>query len=561
MEPTNMNQTRRDFLKHTATGIVTSPLLSQVSCMDAVQKKPNILLIMADDMGYSDIGCFGGEVNTPNIDRLAGNGIRFSQFYNAARCCPTRASLMTGLYPHESGVGRMTSRNNGPGYLGYLNDSCVTIPEVLSQADYFTGMAGKWHSGAVKKSWPENRGFQRFYGIHHWVDSYFKVLSDCEIFENGEIVIPQTDNPGSDNPGDDKEWYTTDVFTDKAIEHISEALDQGKPFFQYVAYNAPHWPLEAHDEFIEKYLDMYEEGYEELRKSKFKKMQEMGLISQKWNLPDPVTPEWDTLTDSEKHDTRFRRAIYAAQIEIMDHNIGRIVEHLENNGELDNTIILFISDNGCSAEPETNWFGYQWGKNTKENYQDWRKNSVRKGASQGMAWALTSNAPFQKYKKFAHEGGISTPLIVHWPERIPNTGSIDDSPGHIVDIMATCLDVAGVMYPEELNGNQIRKQRGISLTKNLRGEQSREQRELFWEHEDHAAIRRGPWKIVTVDCSNEDNWELYNIDNDRTETDDLSAEFPKMRSDLIALWEKTAFETDVLPKPDPAKAVRNPVDK
>lgn len=556
-----MNLSRRDFLMCTAASVAGTTLSASFACTPPAQQKPNILLIMADDMGYSDIGCFGGEINTPNIDRLAGNGVRFTQFYNAARCCPTRASLMTGLYPHECGIGHMTGRNNGPGYQGYLNDACVTIPEVLNEAGYSTAMTGKWHAGTLRKSWPENRGFQHFYGIHNWVDSYFKVLEDCEIFENGSVVIPETTDPGTYDTGAGREWYTTDVFTNKAIEQISEALDRGKPFFQYVAYNAPHWPLEAHDHIIQKYLDMYEGGYETLRQSKYRAMREMGLVSSAWKLPEPVTPGWDTLTDLEKRDTRFRRAIYAAQIEILDQNIGRIVDHLERRNVLDNTLILFLSDNGCSAEPETNWLGYRWGVNTRDNYQKWRKNSGRQGASQGMAWALTSNAPYQKYKKFTHEGGISTPLVVHWPDGIRNAGSMNASPGHIVDIMATCLDVAGAVYPEERNGVQIRKLRGRSLTKSLGGERGPEQRQLFWEHEGHAAIRRGAWKLVSTDYSIEDNWELYDMDNDRTEVHDLASQHPQIRAELLELWMETASETGVLPKPDPAKGKVNPVDK
>ncbi len=522
---------------------------------------PNILLIMADDMGYSDIGCYGGEINTPHLDRLAENGLRFTQFYNAARCCPTRASLMTGVYPHESGIGHMTHRNNGPGYIGILNDSCVTIPEVLSDAGYFTAMAGKWHSGAVRKSWPENRGFQRFYGIHHWVDSYFNILQNCEIFENGEIVIPATRTPKEYEPETKGEWYTTDAFTDKAIQFMGEALDSGQPFFQYVAYNAPHWPLEAHDEVIEKYLNDYSEGYEALRRAKNQKMQEIGLLNTDWQLPDPVTPDWEELSDSAQLDTRFRRAIYAAQIEIMDQNIGRMVEYLEQKNELENTLILFLSDNGCSAEPERNWFGYQWEKNTRWNYQEWRNNSGRAGASQGMAWALTSNAPFQKYKKFAHEGGISTPLIAHWPSGIKNPGSLDHKPGHLVDVMATCIELAGGTYPEERSGIKTKKLRGLSLVDNFSGKKGKSHELLFWEHEGHAALRKGKWKIVTINPADALSWELFDMEKDRTETNNLSKQFPEIRSEMIGQWTQMAYETKAWPVPDRENSVPNPVDK
>ncbi|MFO7756671.1 MAG: arylsulfatase [Bacteroidales bacterium] len=522
-----------------------------------LEPRPHILLIMADDMGYSDLGCYGGEINTPVLDGLAENGIRFTQFYNTARCCPTRASLMTGLYPHESGIGHMTHQNFGPGYIGYLNDTSLTIAEILSDAGYFTAMTGKWHAGAVRKSWPENRGFQRFFGIHHWVDSYFKVLQDCEVFEDGEIVIPATDNPRlySENG---KEWYTTDVFTTKAIEYIDEALETDKPFFQYVAYNAPHWPLEAHDDVVAKYLDSYNTGYEELRKEKFTRMKEMGIISEDWSLPRQNTPSWDSHSDSAKVDLEFRRAVYAAQVDIMDKNIGRLINHLKDKGVLDNTVIFFLSDNGCSAEPMGEDYGWQWETNTRWNYNDWRNNSGR-SASQGRVWSVTSNTPFRKNKRFTHEGGIATPLIVHWPEGIGNPGSLDNEPGHLVDIMATCIELAGTEYPAERNGLKTKPPRGVSLTDNFNGERGREHDVIFWEHEGHGALRKGDWKIVSVDPYDESLWELYNMKEDRTETNDLSDEKPGLRAEMIELWVKMAYETKAWPKGE--KSVPNPVDK
>jgi arylsulfatase len=397
---------------------------------------------MADDMGYSDLACYGGEINTPVLDGLAENGIRFTQFYNTARCCPTRASLMTGIYPHEAGVGHMTHQNSGPGYLGYLNDSCVTIAEVLKDAGYFTAMSGKWHTGVIRSSWPENRGFDRYFGIHHWVDSYFKVLDDCEIFENGKIVIQATPEPLL-YAEEGKEWYTTDVFTSRAISQMDEALQSGKPFFEYVAYNAPHWPLEAHDKDIEKYIDTYTDGYSSLRREKYSRMKSMGIINEDWDLPVQDVPLWDSHSDSAKADLSFRRAIYAAQVDIMDQNIGRLVKYLEEKGELENTLIFFLSDNGCSAEPMGDDYGWQWGKNTPWNYGEWRNNSARAGTSQGRVWSETSNTPFRKNKRYTHEGGISTPLIVHWPAGITVPGILDNEPGHLVDIMATCIEVAG----------------------------------------------------------------------------------------------------------------------
>ncbi|MCG8307317.1 MAG: arylsulfatase [Cytophagales bacterium] len=525
------------------------------------EHQPNILLILADDMGYSDIGCYGGEISTPNLDALAENGIRFTDFYNSARCCPTRASLMTGLYPHECGIGHMTHISNGPGYLGILNDSCVTIPEVLAAVGYSTGISGKWHAGTVKKSWPENRGFQKSYCIHNWVDSYFKVLKGCEIFEDGKLVIPATANPGEYEPQPDgKEWYTTDVFTSKAIEHIDLALAEGKPFFEYVAYNAPHWPLEAHDEVIEKYLDKYVAGYEKLRQDKYEKMIEMGLVSPDWELPEKDTPEWESLPDTVKADLQFLRAIYSAQIDIMDDNIGRMVNHLKEKGELDNTLIFFLSDNGCSAEPMGEDYGWQWGKNTQRNYGKWRKDSGRAGTSQGRVWTVTSNTPFRKFKRYCHEGGIATPLIVHWPKGIKNTGTMDEEPGHVVDIMATCLEVSGANYPENRDGIPVLPKQGISLVDNFNGKVGKKHDFIFWEHEGHGAIRKGNWKLVSDNPEDETLWELYDLNSNRTETNNLAEKYPERVEELKVLWEKTAYETKVWPKPSRETAKPNPIE-
>lgn len=534
--------------------------LTIVAACSPVAEKPNILLILADDMGYSDISSFGGEIQTPCLDRLADKGIRFTQFYNTARCCPTRASLLTGLYPHETGVGHLTGRSMGAGYMGYLNDSIVTLAEVMKAAGYYTALAGKWHVGNNREAWPDQRGFDHYYGIHNYVDSYFKVLDNCEVFEDGKMVIAATLYPSEDTITSN-EWYTTDVFTDKAMLYMGEALDQGQPFFQYLAFNAPHWPLEAHDSYIERHLNDYQEGYEELRRIKFERMKKMGLLKPAWQLPGQETPPWDELSDSAKLDTRFRRAIYAAQIEIMDHNIGRIVQFLEDRGALDNTVIFFLSDNGCSAEPENSMFGYSWGEATRWNYQNWRRNSARAGASQGMAWAITSNVPFRYYKKFIHEGGISTPLIVHWPKGIKNPGTLNEKPGHLVDIMSTCIDLTQASFPAERNGVPVKSLRGISLLPDLKGGASKPHAAIFWEHEGHGGLRMGNWKLVSVNPKDTMAWELYDLEKDRSETNDLSSQFPDICDQMISEWIRLAFETNALPWPDKSKAVAAPFDK
>jgi arylsulfatase len=524
------------------------------------QEQPNILIILADDMGYSDLGCYGGEIRTPNLDALAGKGIRFTQFYNTSRCCPTRASLLTGLYPHETGVGHLTGRSMGAGYMGYLNDSCTTIAEILSNAGYSTALAGKWHVGNNRDAWPGNRGFQHYYGIHNYVDSYLNVLDQCEVYEDGKMVIPATHMPSADTVTS-KEWYTTDVFTDKAIRYIDQAVRQKMPFFQYLAFNSPHWPLEAHNDDIQYYLDKYSAGYETLRKEKFERMMKMRLLNPDWELPEQTTPEWSELSDSVKLDTEFRRAIYAAQVECMDRNIGRLVKHLKDKKILNNTVIIFLSDNGCSAEPEDILFGYSWGKNTRWNYERWRRNSAREGASQGLVWAVTSNSPYQLYKKFNHEGGISTPLIVHWPNGIKNPGRMDSKPGHLIDIMATCLELANASYPALRNQIPVKPMRGISLVPNLMDKKGAEHKAIFWEHEGHGAIRMGNWKLVSKNPGDITNWELYNMKKDRTEVHNLSSDYPELRDKMIGEWTRWAYETNALPWPDKSKGVAAPFDK
>lgn len=509
----------------------------------ALADRPNIVLIMADDMGYSDIGCYGGEIPTPNIDGLAAGGLRFTQFYNTGRCCPTRASLMTGLYPHEAGVGRMVYANRGPGYLGYLNDQCLTIAEVLANAGYQTMMSGKWHVGHAQGQWPTDRGFQQFYGIHIHVDSYFKVLPNCPVYHNGQLAIPPTTDPPNTLHPDD-EWYTTDVFTDWALKFLNETKPAEKPFFLYLAYNSPHWPLEAPRENIEHFQGKYLDGWDNLRETKLAKMKELNIVSDDSVLSPSENPTWHSIPEADRVELDFRRAIYSAQIERMDENIGRVVEKLEQMDVMDNTLILFLSDNGCCAEG--GMFGYKWQKNGVDNYAQWRKES-RRSSSTGQAWACASNTPFRLYKHWVHEGGIATPLIAHWPKVIDETGELTHQPGHVVDIMATCCDVGKAEYPKEQNEKTIHPMRGISLVPAFQNPENVQPRTLYWEHEQHAAIRDGKWKLVSLDGTDETQWCLYDMEQDRTELHDLSEAMPERVENLKKRWTKWAQETNVLP--------------
>jgi arylsulfatase A-like enzyme len=514
-------------------------------CTPALAERPNIILIMADDMGYSDIGCYGGEIPTPNIDGLASGGLRFTEFYNTGRCCPTRASLMTGLYPHEAGVGHMVYSNRGPGYLDHLNDRCVTIAEVLGAAGYQTMMTGKWHVGHAPGQWPSDRGFEQFYGIHIHVDSYFKVLKGCPVYHNGQLAIPPTtDPPNTLHPGE--EWYTTDVFTDWALKFLGETNPAEKPFFLYVAYNSPHWPLEAPDENVKHFRGKYGEGWDTLRETKLARMKKMGIVTEGTVLSPSENPTWDSIPEADQVELDFRRAIYSGQIERMDQNVGRIVAKLDRMGVMDNTLILFLSDNGCCAEG--GMFGYKWGKNRVENHAAWRNESAR-SSSTGQAWACASNTPFRLYKRWVHEGGIATPLIAHWPSKIRGTGELTQQPGHVVDIMATCCDVGEANYPKIRDGEAVHEMRGISLLPTFENPAKVEPRTLYWEHEQHAAIRDGNWKLVSLNGMDETQWRLYDLDQDRSEMHDRSEAMPERVKNLKQRWTKWARETDVLPWP------------
>ncbi len=530
--------------------------------------RPNIVILFVDDMGFSDVGCFGGEIDTPHLDRLAAGGVRCTQFYNTSRCCPSRAALLTGLYSHQAGIGMMVYRDHGVGYRGNLNERCVTFGEVLRSAGYQTLMAGKWHAGHEPRSRPEVRGFDRFTGVYPHIDSYWKVLRACEIYRDKKLLIPAGEDPV--NPlQPNEEFYTTDFFTDVALDYIDQALRKPKdPFLLHVCYNVPHFPLEAPDELIEKYRGRYAKGWDVLREEKLERMKRMGIVDREQKLPQvrgfvnhkipgftqvgaetDLLPRWDSLSDDDRRELDFRRAMYAAQIDRFDQNVGRIVERLEQRGILDNTIVLFFSDNGCSGE--LGHFGMNWGKYTSANYREWRKRSGW-SISQGQCWAAYSNTPLRKYKKFVHEGGIASPFIAHWPVGIRQPGSIVRSQiFHLIDIMPTLCDAANAEYPESLGGRNITPAPGISMLPAITaGDVSAESRTLYWQHENHAAIREGNWKLVTSNDRDADAWELYDLTEDRSESKDLSSAHPDIARRLEDKWRRWAERANVLPYPE-----------
>jgi arylsulfatase A-like enzyme len=505
----------------------------QVSAAEA-GSRPNVVVFLVDDMGWSDIGCYGSEIPTPHIDQLAAEGVRFTQFYNTARCSPTRASLMTGLYPHEAGMGHLENivHEGTKGTQGKLRNDCVTMAEVLGDAGYMTAMTGKWHLGQSHGTVPWKRGFQRvlnspFGGI------YFPTQKNRpEVFLNGEKKM-------KNDPMFGENWYSVDLWTDWGMKFIDEAIDAKQPFFLYEAQCAPHFPLMAPQKVIDKYRGKYKEGWDKLREARHAKQIELGLVDPKWPLsPRPEEIEaWDSLSDEDKDRFDHMMAIYAAMIDRIDFNVGKLVDHLKERGVLDNTLILFLSDNGGNAE-----------SGPQGRYEGKRPGGPGSTVFLGQSWATLANTPFRRYKHFTHEGGISTPLIAHWPNGIPaeRDGKLEKQPGHLVDLMATVVDVTGAKYPTEYKGNMIQPMEGVSLVPAFAGKPLGRKNPIYFEHEGNRAIRDGKWKLV---MKLKGPWELYDIEADRTEQHDLSKEQPERARKMAADWDAWAMRADVDPWP------------
>ena len=554
-----LGKNRREFLQVMGVGVSSlafsgcGSLFQQIS-EDVSADRANILLIMADDMGYSDIGCYGGEIRTPNLDSLAAAGLRFTQFYNTARCCPTRASLITGLYPHQAGVGHMMTDRGLEGYRGDLNDRCVTLAEVLKQAGYSTYMSGKWHvtrqvgywSGddqlTSKHNWPRQRGFDSFYGTIHGAGSYYDPIT---LTRDNTPIEPETEN-----------YYYTDAISDKAVRFISDhsGTKPNQPFFCYVSYTAPHWPLHALQEDMARYKGKYDRGWDWLRTDRQQRMIEMGIVDAKWKLTprDQRASAWEDTEDKEWQSRRME--VYAAQVERMDQGIGRIVQALGQAGQLDNTLILFLSDNGgCAEELGSRGKGLHIARRTRDNrpVRVGNDSSVMPGPedtyqSYGLPWANASNTPFRRYKHWVHEGGIATPFIVHWPGRIKAQGELREQAGHLIDIMPTCVEVAGAEYPSQYKSRKILPAEGKSLVPAFENEAI--QREaIYFEHEGNRAMRVGQWKLVAK--GSEGPWELYDLKEDRTEMNDLAQKHPEQAKKMAEMWDQWARRAQVLPWP------------
>ena len=515
--------------------------------------------------GFSDTGCYGGEIETPNLNHLAAEGLRFTDFHNTARCCPSRASLLTGLYPHQAGVGRMTFRADDlPGYQGQLRQDTPTIAEVLKAAGYQTAMAGKWHISLTEEgpnhlkylnnqlirktfadvnSYPIHRGFEHYFGIIWGVANYFDPFS----LVNGEEAVQSVP----------KDFYLTDAIADHAIEYLRDFKQSPKPFFMYVAFTSPHWPLHARPEEIAKYKDTYQAGWDAIRETRYKRQVEMGLFN-----PDKavLTPraELERPWSSVEHKDFMASLMtaHAAMVDRMDQNIGRILETLRANGQMDNTLIFFLSDNGASPEVPGSG-GFDRSTETRDGrHIMYRREMERKNipagpqttyASIGPMWANAANTPFRYWKAQTYEGGICTPLIVHWPAVIHGHGEFRREPGHVIDLMATILDVTHSPFPNTFDNRPTTPPEGRSLlpafADNPIGRDA-----LFWEHEGNLAVRVGNWKAVNS-MAGGGRWEIYNLNEDRTEMRDLSVREPLRLSSLISTWESWAKRADVVPAP------------
>jgi len=561
------------FKTHT-NGFVVAGLLAgliALSVTEAIgqkkkQEKPNIVLVLADDLGYSDLGCYGGEINTPNLDRIAKQGMQFTQFYNVSRCCPTRASLLTGLYNHDAGIGDMTTPQNDTGYRGYLGKNTVTIAEVLKQSGYRTAMSGKWHvSNTITQSnhndqmkwlnhqaehplfspidqYPVNRGFEKYYG------TIWGVIDFYDPFSLVEGTTPVTSVP--------KGYYHTDAINDKAAGYVREFSKTDQPFFLYIAHNAPHWPIQAPEADIEKYKDTYKVGWEAIRENRYRKMVSLGLIDSakvKLSPRNPAQITWEANPHKE-WDARAM-AVHAAMIDRMDQGIGRVIKALEETGEMDNTIFVFLSDNGASAELSERYGpGFDRPGQTREGQQISyaTEKTVMPGAqttfySIGPAWANVANTPFRLWKSQSTEGGVHTPMIVSWPAGMKTKASKTDQVGHVMDFMATFIDVAGAKYPKEYNGNVITPLEGKSLAPLFSGKKVAGHNAFFNEHEGSKYVRQGDWKLVVAGPNKK--WQLYNLSKDYSELNDLSAQYPDRVEQMSEMWQDWANKHHVLPKP------------
>ena len=498
----------REYARPTAAGMLACLLVFAFSSLAAPgpATPPNIVLILADDLGYSDIGCYGSEIQTPNLDRLAREGLRFTQFYNNAKCIPTRASLLTGLYPRSEKA--------------QLAPDMVTVAEVLRAAGYQTALSGKWHLGANTPNRPVDRGFDEFFGLLDGCCNYFDPSRPDPPFEGGRVrTFGRNDQRVTQFPPD---FYTTDAFTDHAIATLQRFTKAGKPFFLHLCYTAPHSPIHARPEDIARYRDKYRTGWEELRRQRYARQLELGLLDPKWKLPGPGREVYDWAQSNQEWEAA-RMAVYAAMVDRMDQGIGRVLAALKDLNVETNTVVMFLSDNGSSSE-EAGGRNVAQTPGPKESYMN-----------VGPGWAWAHNTPFRRYKSWVHEGGIATPFIVRWPG-VVKPGALTRQVGHIIDLLPTCAALAGAVYPTTFNGKAVLPLEGRSLLPTFRGEERALAEPLFWHHAGNRAVRQGKWKLVWA--AELARWELYDLEADLTEMNNLAKSQPEKVTELAAAYDR-----------------------
>jgi arylsulfatase A-like enzyme len=531
--------TKKTLAALTLATLLTSPAFAQKAAKPTSSKRPNIVLIMADDMGYSDLGAFGSEISTPNLDRLAQDGVRLREFYNNSICAPTRASLLTGQYPHKAGVGYFDVNLGLPPYQGYLNRESLTLGEVFRAGGYSTLMAGKWHVGKDSLSWPNQRGFDKFYGILGGAADYF----DTKPLPFGTSPYPVTlvKNNVRQHPKDNSYYFTDEIGTN-AVQFLDEQNRENKPFFLYVAFTAPHWPLQALPEDIAKYKGKYDLGWDSLRVQRLKRQRQSGILAegQASAAHDPEVPYWNKLTYDEQQLWKAKMEVYAAMVDRLDQNVGRIIAKLKELKKDDNTLIVFLSDNGA-----------QGGFNGRDQL---RRGLVRNSGPVGTAgsfdyqeqnWAYLSNTPLRQYKNNFHEGGFGTSFLAWYPKGI-KAGSLAKGTGHVIDLAPTFYELAGVKYPATYHGVKTNPLVGKSLLPVLFGQANEVARgePIFWERAGNRAVRKGKWKIVSTYPSYK--WELYDLEKDRAETHNLADAQPLLVDELAAEYFSWAARNGVV---------------
>jgi arylsulfatase A-like enzyme len=508
------------------------PTSKEKTAEKGVSSKPNIVLILADDMGFSDMGNYGSEINTPSLDRLASEGTRLKRFYTNNICSPSRTSLLTGQYPHKAGIGFFNDDLEVPGYEGYLNKESLTLGEVFKNGGYSTYMSGKWHVGNKKPHWPLQRGFDKFFGFIDGGASYFDTKpllkgppSKAFLYEGNEVYNI-----------DKEDFYLTDELTNKAIDFVKNTPKEN-PFFLYMAYNAPHWPLHAKPADIAKYKGKYDAGWDELRKLRFENIKKLGLAAEEWTLfKDKLLPPWNSLSDKEKKDWALRMEVYAAMVDNLDQNIGKLLNYLGTTGQLDNTVIVFLSDNGAE--------NMDVGKMPFTVH----RNEGPVGTAGSMEaytkkWAQVSNSPLRSYKSSPYEGGTATPFIIRYPGQ-KESGNIIKGGTHVVDIMPTLLNITGIDYPETYNGVKANALAGESFLPLLEGEDWNRKQPICFEWFGDRAVWMGDMKAVSLYQSN--TWEIYDLAKDRTESNDIAASQPETVAEMDAIYNEWAAANGVV---------------